>query len=102
MGQDFSGSWSVTSRHPLLHSGVPNATRSARFGAEGVAPYRSGALAAELGGTLATTNFREFLLCELRRIPIPRTRVNREEAGGPLEGAPRLASPYGAVLVQMF
>src|SRR5829696_9248860 len=32
----------------------------------------------------------------------PRTRVNREEAGGPLEGAPRLASPYGAVLVQMF
>jgi hypothetical protein len=39
---------------------------------------------------------------ELPRIPIPRTRVNREEAGGPLEGAPRLASPYGAVLVQMF
>jgi hypothetical protein len=66
-GRGFSGSWSVTSRNPLLHSGVTNATRSSRFDAEGVAPCRSGALAADLGGTLATTNFREYLLCVLRR-----------------------------------
>jgi hypothetical protein len=62
MDQDFSGSWSVTSRNPLLHSGVPNATRSSRFDAEGVALCRSGALAAKIGGALATANFYEKAL----------------------------------------
>ena len=60
MGENFSGSWSVTSRHPLLHSGVTNATRSARFAAEGVVPCRTRVLGAELDGSLATLNFREF------------------------------------------
>jgi hypothetical protein len=62
MGQDFSGSWSVTSRHPLLHSGVTNATRSARFDAEGVAPCRTRVLGAEIDGSLATLNIYEKAL----------------------------------------
>jgi hypothetical protein len=70
MGENFSGSWSVTSRHPLLHSGVTNATRSARFAAEGVVPCRTRVLGAELDGSLATLNFREYPIAEVRRIPI--------------------------------
>jgi hypothetical protein len=39
---------------------------------------------------------------EVPRISLLRGWVNREEAGGPLEGASRLASPYGRVLVHRF
>ena len=31
MGEKFSGSWSVTSRHPLIHNGATNATWSGAF-----------------------------------------------------------------------
>ena len=57
--QKFSGSWSVTSRNPLLHNGATNATWSPRFGSEVVLPCRSRGLRAALGGSLATANFRE-------------------------------------------
>jgi hypothetical protein len=61
MGGVFSGSCVVTSRNPLIHDGATNATWLGRFDPKTVPPYRSGALAAELGGTLATANFRECL-----------------------------------------
>jgi len=64
MGQDFSGSWSVTSRNSLLHNGVTNATRSPRFDAEGGVPCRSRVWADAPGEALATVNFREFLFYE--------------------------------------
>jgi hypothetical protein len=87
--QDFSGSWSVTSRHPLLHSGVTNATRSSRFDAEGVAPCHAGALAAELGGALATANFGELPFFSLR------TTVNKgqKEGRGGGYGTPQTPTP---------
>jgi hypothetical protein len=66
MGEKFSGNCNVASRNALLHNGATNATWSPRFGSEVVLPWRSGALAAELGGTLATPNFREFPLAEVR------------------------------------
>src|SRR5215212_91929 len=61
MGEKFSGSWSVTSRNPLIHNGATNATWSGHFYPEAVPPCRSGVLAVELGGSLATPNFREHL-----------------------------------------
>ena len=36
MGQDFSGSCSVTSRNPLIQVGATNGTKSERFDAKGV------------------------------------------------------------------
>ena len=66
MGEIFSGSWSVASRHPLIHNGATNATWTMRFNPKTVPPCRSGALAAELGGTLATLNFGEDLFHALR------------------------------------
>jgi hypothetical protein len=59
MGEKFSGSWSVTSRNPLIHNGATNATWSPRFGSEVVLPCRSRGLRAALCGSLATPNFRE-------------------------------------------
>jgi hypothetical protein len=36
MGEDFSGSCTVTSRNPLIHNGATNSTKSARFDVRGV------------------------------------------------------------------
>jgi hypothetical protein len=66
MGENFSGSWSVTSRNFLIHNGATNATWSGRFGTEVVLPSHSRGLRAALGGSLATTNFREFVFHALR------------------------------------
>ena len=82
MGGDFSGSSTVTSRNPLIHNGATNATRSPRFDAEGGAPCRSWALAAELGGTLATTNFREDLFFSPRTSVKKPSRMHWASSGG--------------------
>jgi hypothetical protein len=50
----------------LIHNGVTNATWTGRFGPKTVPPCHSGALAAELGGTLAMANFRELHFHALR------------------------------------
>jgi hypothetical protein len=36
IGENFSGSYTVTSRNPLIHIGATTATKSERFGAGGV------------------------------------------------------------------
>jgi hypothetical protein len=61
MGEDFSGSRTVTSRNPLIHNGATTATKSERFEAEGVSPCCCRALSAASERLLATVNFREFL-----------------------------------------
>ena len=61
MGQDFSGSCTVTSRNRSLHNGATIATWLRRFDSEVVLPCRSRVLGAEFGGSLATVNFREFI-----------------------------------------
>jgi hypothetical protein len=61
MGQEFSGNCDVASRDALLHNGATNATWTGRFDPKTVPPWGSWALAAEIGGTLATPNFREYL-----------------------------------------
>jgi hypothetical protein len=38
MGEDFSGSCTVTSRNPLIQIGATNGTKSERFDAKGVPP----------------------------------------------------------------
>jgi hypothetical protein len=40
VGENFSGSWSVTSRNTLIHNAATNATKSPRFEAEGAAKCR--------------------------------------------------------------
>src|SRR5215203_1646124 len=77
MGGDFSGSCAVTSRNALLHNEATNATWSGHFYPEAEASCRSRVPGADLGGSLATSNFREFHLGELRRIYLPRSWVNR-------------------------
>jgi hypothetical protein len=83
-GGDFSGSRGVTSHNTLLHNGATNATWSGRFDPKARLPCRSRAPAAELGGLLATPNFREYLFfkaeVQLLRIYLPRTSVNKAEA----------------------
>jgi hypothetical protein len=61
VGEDFSGSCTVTSRNPLIHNGATNSTKSKRFDAEGVPPCCSRVLSDVPNGLLATVNFREFL-----------------------------------------
>jgi hypothetical protein len=77
MGQDFSGSYTVTSRNPLLHDGATNATWSPRFEANGATPYRYRVVGAALDGSLATANFRELPFFST-------TFVNRDNPGYPL------------------
>src|SRR5215210_8693035 len=36
VGEDFSGSCTVTSRNPLIHNGATNSTKSPRFDVKGV------------------------------------------------------------------
>jgi hypothetical protein len=60
MGQEFSGNCDVASRNALLHNGATNATRSRRSDSEEAPPCRTRVLGAELDGSLATLNFREF------------------------------------------
>jgi hypothetical protein len=69
MGQDFSGSCTVTSRNPLILNGATKGTNSPRFDAEGVPPCRCRVLAAAPDGALVTVNFGEFFF--------PGTSVNR-------------------------
>ena len=64
--RDFLGSCAVASRNPLIHNGATNATLSGRFDSEEVEPCRSRVPRADLGGSLATANFREFLFHALR------------------------------------
>src|SRR5215217_6010188 len=61
MGQEFSGNCDVTSRNALLHNGATNATRSQLSDPYEVSPGRARGSGAELGGPLATVNFRELL-----------------------------------------
>ena len=60
MGEDFSGSCTVTSRIPLIQIGATNSTKSARFGAKGVPSCCSRVLGDALEGPFATVNFAEF------------------------------------------
>jgi hypothetical protein len=66
MGENFSGSCTVTSRNLLIHIGATTATKSGCFDPKGV---HQGLLS---GGwrcveeSLATANFREFLFHALR------------------------------------
>src|SRR5215203_4868859 len=69
MGENFSGSCTVTSRNPLIHIGATPATKSECFDPKGV---QQGLLSWGwrcVEESLATANFREFFLCEVRRIP---------------------------------
>jgi hypothetical protein len=61
MGEEFSGSSAVTCRNALLHDGATNVTWSGHCYPEAVPPCRSRAPGADLGSSLATTNFREYL-----------------------------------------
>jgi hypothetical protein len=61
MGQDFSGSCTVTSRNLLIHNGATTATKSGGFDPKGV---QQGLLSRGwrcVDESLATLNFREFL-----------------------------------------
>ena len=60
IGQDFSGSRTVTSRNPLLRKGATKGTKSPLFGVRGMPRCRCRVLGAAPDGTLATANFREF------------------------------------------
>jgi hypothetical protein len=60
MGQDFSGSCTVTSRNPLIQIGATNGTKSERFDAKGVPSCCSGVLGDALEGPFATVKFGEF------------------------------------------
>ncbi|MDQ5812961.1 MAG: KR domain-containing protein [Actinomycetota bacterium] len=55
----ISGSCAVTSRNTLLPNGATNATWSRCFGSEAGQLSSSGVPGAEIGGSLATVNFRE-------------------------------------------
>jgi hypothetical protein len=66
IGQGFSGSCGVTSRNGLIQKAETNATWSPCFDADNVAPCRCRVLGAALDGSLATPNFRELCLPEVR------------------------------------
>jgi hypothetical protein len=63
---DFSGSWDVTSRNPLIHNGATTATKLERFDVEGVPRDLWSRAAAVPDGPFATVNFREFFFHEVR------------------------------------
>jgi hypothetical protein len=65
MDENFSGSCIVTSRNFLIHNGATTATKSERFGAEGVLPWCSRVLGDVPNELLATANFGEFLFYAL-------------------------------------
>jgi hypothetical protein len=65
MGENFSGSCTVTSRFTLIQNGATKGTNSPRFDAKGVPPCRCRVLAAAPDGALVTVNFGEFLFHEL-------------------------------------
>ena len=69
MGQDFSGSCAVTSRNSLIQKGATTATKSELFRPKRGAP----------GSFFEGLTLRRGVACycELPRIPLPRTRVNR-------------------------
>jgi hypothetical protein len=60
MGQDFSGSCTVTSRNPLIHKGATTATNSERFDATGVQQGLLSRTCHCVEEPFATANFREF------------------------------------------
>jgi hypothetical protein len=66
MGEDFSGSCTVTSRNPLIHNGETNGTKSGRIDAKRVSPGRSRVLGDAPDGSFATVNFREYLFHDVR------------------------------------
>jgi hypothetical protein len=61
MGEDFSGSCTVTSRNPLIQIGATNGTKSERFDAKRVSPCCSRVLGDAPDGSFATLNFAEFI-----------------------------------------
>jgi hypothetical protein len=66
MGEDFSGSCTVTSRIPLIQIGATNGTKSERYDAKGVLSCCSRVLGDVPDGLLATVNFAEFFFHALR------------------------------------
>jgi hypothetical protein len=67
MGEDFSGSCTVTSRNPLIQIGATNGTKSERFDAKGVPSCCSRGLGDAPDGPFATVNFAEFLFFHVVR-----------------------------------
>jgi hypothetical protein len=62
MGEDFSGSCTVTSRNPLIHNGATAATKSERFDPKG-GPHSLLSWGCRcIEEPFATLNFREFHL----------------------------------------
>jgi hypothetical protein len=60
MGEDFSGSCTVTSRNPLIDIGATNGTKSAGFDAKRLPPCCSRLLGDAPEGPFSTVNFAEF------------------------------------------
>jgi hypothetical protein len=60
MGEDFSGSSTVTSRNSLIQIGATNGTKSERIDVKRVSPCCSRVLGDAPDGSFATVNFREF------------------------------------------
>jgi hypothetical protein len=75
MGQDFSGSCTVTSRNSLIQIGATTATKSERFDNTGRAA----------GSIVKGLPLRTGAVCyrELRRILLPRTPLNKGMKNGP-------------------
>jgi hypothetical protein len=61
MGEDFSGSCTVTTRNPLIHIGATTATKSERFAAKGVLQRLLSRVCRCVKEQVATVNFGEFL-----------------------------------------
>jgi hypothetical protein len=65
MGQDFSGSCTVTSRNPLIQIGATNGIKSAGFDAKGVQQGLLSRACHCVAEPLATANFGEFFFYAL-------------------------------------
>jgi len=68
MGQDFSGSSTVTSRNSLILKGATTATKSEPFDPKGVHQALLSRACHCVEDPLATANFREFGLGEVRLV----------------------------------
>src|SRR5829696_9848130 len=67
-GGEFSGSWTVTSRNPLIHIGATTATKSWYFDPKGVQQSLLSRGCRCVEESLATANFVEFFFHALERI----------------------------------
>jgi hypothetical protein len=66
MGENFSGSCTVTSRNYLIHNGATTATKSRCFDPKGAQQNLLSGGCRCVEEPLATLNFREFLFHALR------------------------------------